>query len=119
MSFENYDFTTGMLIKRCRQKAGLSQSALALEVGVSGTTISKWETDMSTPSSLNLKKLEMVFGASFRLYYRSPGSAALLPEGLPVMNESELRCLKAEVDALRAHIQSLWEFLNHRDPDTI
>ena len=48
----------GMLIKFYRERAGLLQRELSLEVGVSETTLSLWETDVRKPSLKNLRKLE-------------------------------------------------------------
>lgn len=40
----------GMCIKIARVKARLKQSALAIDVGVSVTTIHKWENNKAVPS---------------------------------------------------------------------
>ena len=56
---KNY-YTVGMLIRMGRNQAGLSQGELAKATGVSETTLSKWETDATTPSAKNLRKLEAI-----------------------------------------------------------
>jgi transcriptional regulator with XRE-family HTH domain len=49
--------TFGQTLKALREKAGLSQRALATETGASQKSISGWEADTSEPSLSNLKKL--------------------------------------------------------------
>ncbi len=47
---ENSRESMGMCIKLARIKAGLKQAALAKDVGVSTTTVHKWENDKAVPS---------------------------------------------------------------------
>lgn len=47
-----------MNIKELRKALKLSQSALAVECGVSLTTIQLWERNVSKPSAENLEKLK-------------------------------------------------------------
>lgn len=47
-----------MEIKKRRKELKLSQSALAVLVGVSLTTIQLWERGVTTPSDENLTKLK-------------------------------------------------------------
>ena len=42
-------------VKQVRKELGLSQEALAREVGVSFTTVNRWETGKKEPSSLGAK----------------------------------------------------------------
>lgn len=113
-------FTTGMLIKRFRMRAGKSQRELAVETDVSETTLSRWETDTSKPSPAHLKDLEKALGVSLRPGYYDPDSWELSRDASQVvMNTGTLRSLKAELDALNTHIQLLSKFLGHMDPETI
>lgn len=48
----------------CRKKAGLSQEALAEQIGVSRQAISKWETGESSPEVSKLPLLAQVFHVS-------------------------------------------------------
>lgn len=41
------EYINGELIKRLREKNGMTQSDLAGKIGVSDKTISKWETGVS------------------------------------------------------------------------
>jgi transcriptional regulator with XRE-family HTH domain len=53
-------------LKKLRQRAGLSQSALAKLVGVTGKTVSNWERGV-TPANLNfaqVKELSSVLGVA-------------------------------------------------------
>ena len=47
-----------------RRAAGLSQEALAEQVGVSRQAIGKWESGASDPSTMNLMALAKLFGVS-------------------------------------------------------
>ena len=112
-------YTTGMLIKRFRIKAGKSQRGLAAEIDVSETTLSRWETDTSKPSAANLEKLEKALGASVRPGYYDPDSLEMRQDAPQVVMNTGLLCsLKAEVAALNTHIQLLSQFLGHMDPET-
>ena len=54
----------GQRIVRLRTQAGLSQDALAEQLGVSRQSVSKWETDGSIPDLDKLVKLSKVFGVT-------------------------------------------------------
>lgn len=56
--------TMGQRIVRLRTQAGLSQDALAEQLGVSRQSVSKWETDGSVPDLDRLVKLSKVFGVT-------------------------------------------------------
>ena len=48
---------SGKQISEARKRKGLTQEALASELGVSRQTIAKWEQEISTPSVANAYKL--------------------------------------------------------------
>lgn len=50
MTFASSDQPPSSTLKQLREKAGLSQEALARVVGVSGKTVSNWERGMSVAS---------------------------------------------------------------------
>lgn len=54
--------TLGETIQYYRRRAGLSQEALAEQVGVSRQAVSKWELDEATPEVGKLKALAGAFG---------------------------------------------------------
>ena len=113
-------YTTGTLIRRFRIQTGKSQRELAKEIGVSETTLSRWETDTSKPSPSHLKDLEKALGVPVQPGYYDPDNWEL-PQNAPqtVMNAGVLRGLKAEVEALNTHIQLLSKFVGHMDPESI
>jgi len=49
-----------MDVKRVRKKLGLTQEQLARELGVSFTTVNRWEKGKSEPSPLAEKALELL-----------------------------------------------------------
>lgn len=54
----------GKQIKALRQRRGLTQEALARELGVSGQTVSKWETGTTLPDIAMLPQLSVFFGVT-------------------------------------------------------
>ena len=46
----------GEKLRQLRRKKGLSQEAVAKELGISRQAVSKWETDIAQPDLDNLKK---------------------------------------------------------------
>ena len=55
--------TIGQRIAALRKAAGLSQEALAAQLGVSRQAIGKWEADASLPGIDNLQELAKTLGA--------------------------------------------------------
>ena len=51
-------------IYQCRKEAGLSQEALAEQIGVSRQSVSKWETGEADPEIAKLKLLSTTFNVS-------------------------------------------------------
>ncbi len=51
-------------IYQCRKRAGLSQEALADQMGISRQAVSKWETGESEPELSKLRQLAEIFGVS-------------------------------------------------------
>lgn len=47
----------GEKLRQLRRKKGLSQEAVAKELGISRQAVSKWETDLDQPDLDNLKKI--------------------------------------------------------------
>ena len=56
--------TMGQRLLALRTQAGLSQEALAEQLGVSRQSISKWETDSSIPDLDKLVRLSEIFGVT-------------------------------------------------------
>ena len=58
------DYRFGNYIYELRKRAGLSQSELALKLGVSNKAVSKWEVGKAKPAVDKLRKLAVIFGVS-------------------------------------------------------
>ena len=56
------DMTLGERIQTCRRRIGLSQEALAEQLGVSRQAVSKWEVDAAQPELDKAVALSKVFG---------------------------------------------------------
>lgn len=54
-----------MDIKKLRKENNMTQYKLAAKLGVSNTTIRKWEYKAGSPSDENKKKLEELFGVKW------------------------------------------------------
>lgn len=54
-------FTVGDYISIHRKKVGLTQEQLAEKLGIGGKSVSKWERNITFPSSNLLKKLCAIF----------------------------------------------------------
>ena len=54
--------TTGEKIAALRRKAGMSQEALADQLGISRQAVSRWEVGIAIPSMDNLLALSKLFG---------------------------------------------------------
>lgn len=57
-------YITGQVIKQLREAKGLTQSALAEQIGVSSKAISKWETAKGLPDISLVEPLGQVLGVS-------------------------------------------------------
>lgn len=57
-------YVTGMTIKTLREKQGITQAALGDRIGVSGKTVSKWETAKGLPDISLLRPLAEALGVS-------------------------------------------------------
>ena len=51
-------------LKALRKRAKLSQSALAVQLGISQQAVGKWETERSTPDPDTLQKIAAIFNVS-------------------------------------------------------
>ena len=96
------------MIRYYRVQAGLKQKELALKIGVSETTISKWENGQALPSLENLRKLEDLFHVSLRHAYPVCSKGASLKN---VMTTAQLmralQDVKAELDSVKHRKQQL------------
>jgi transcriptional regulator with XRE-family HTH domain len=71
----------GLGLKTRRQAAGLTQKAVADQLGVSRPTLSQWEADKHRPSPEHLRRLDQLYGAR--------GELIKLAEGAPPAERGE------------------------------
>ena len=70
------DYSFGNYFYELRKRSGLSQSELALKLGVSNKAVSKWEVGKAKPAVDKIRKLAVIFGVSVDdLLKRIEGSA--------------------------------------------
>ena len=72
----------GEIIRRSRKAAGLTQKALAQELGVSNTSVSNWEKDLSRPDADTISALCALLHLEPNTFYGSPDR-----ESRPVSDE--------------------------------
>ena len=70
----------GRRLKGLRQEAGLSQSALALRMGITQQAIAKWESEKSTPDYHMLVKLADALGVSPDRLFSTQSQVPILGE---------------------------------------
>jgi len=58
------DYEFGNYLYELRKKAGLSQTELAWQLGVTNKAVSKWENGKAKPSTETIRKLSSLFGVS-------------------------------------------------------
>lgn len=58
--------TTGQRIKAARKRAGMTQSTLGKELGISYQTVAQWENDLRKPKQETLLKIAKVLGVHLR-----------------------------------------------------
>ena len=62
--------TQGERIKKLRKSKGVTQRELAERLGISEQAISKWEKNLSNPSTKNLLQIAKIFGVSITYFYQ-------------------------------------------------
>ena len=60
----------GERIKKLRKSKGVTQRELAERLGISEQAISKWEKNLSNPSTKNLLQISKIFGVSITYFYQ-------------------------------------------------
>lgn len=66
--------TQGERIKKLRKSKGVTQRELADRLGISEQAVSKWENNLSNPSTKNLLQIAKMFGVSITYFYQSEES---------------------------------------------
>ena len=62
--------TQGERIKKLRINKGVTQKELATRLGISEQAVSKWEKNLSNPSTKNLLQIAKIFGVSITYFYQ-------------------------------------------------
>ena len=73
MQIKQYDFA--ILLKKARVQLALTQEYLAREIGVSYTTVNRWENGRFMPSKMALRQIEAYFDRMIEM------GRLLLPDG--------------------------------------
>ena len=66
--------TQGERINKLRKSKGVTQRELAERLGISVQAVSKWEKNLSNPSTKNLLQIAKIFGVSITYFYQSEES---------------------------------------------
>lgn len=66
--------TQGERIYKLRKSKGVTQRELAQRLGISEQAVSKWEKNLSNPSTKNLLQIAKIFGVSITYFYQSEES---------------------------------------------
>ena len=66
--------TQGERIKKLRKSKDVTQRELAERLGISEQAVSKWEKNLSNPSTKNLLQIAKIFGVSITYFYQSEES---------------------------------------------
>ena len=105
---EEQKLTLGQRIAAYRTRVHLSQDSLAELLEVSRQSVSKWETDASTPELSKLVRLSQVFGVSLDELVIGENAAE---EAAPIAQRSVCASLPQDTavmaEALRSHRQKL------------
>lgn len=121
------DMTLGQRIKQRRKEVGLSQSKLSKAAGVSDSSISLWESDITSPRGENLHKLASALQCSptwilFGDEDKTP-TTPIEPEKQPQLNDEEHELLQlyrslpeseqqAQLQNLRARVKNFNRLFN-------
>lgn len=72
--------TMGQRLLTLRNQAGLSQEALAEQLGVSRQSVSRWETDASIPDLDKLVRLSEIFGVTLDELVKGDAGSVSMPQ---------------------------------------
>ena len=89
----------GKSLKEQREKAGISQSQLALEIGVKQQNLSRWESNSNVPNVVDCIKLADYFNISFdelvgRVNYAT-GNIEIIGEKLSDKEQKLIDCYRS------------------------
>ena len=104
---ENRKMTLGQRITAYRTKAHLSQDSLAELLDVSRQSVSKWETDASTPELSKLVRLSQVFDVSLDELVTGENAAKTADPEPQVVYTASPQDAEAVAETLRGHRQKI------------
>ena len=104
---ENREMTLGQRIMAYRTRAHLSQDSLAELLDVSRQSVSKWETDASTPELSKLVRLSQVFGVSLDELVTGENAAKTADPEPQVVYTASPQDAEAVAETLRSHRQKI------------
>lgn len=80
----------GAKLHDCRTSINLSQAALAKQLGVNSTLISKWERGLANPTFANMRELSYRFGVKDDEYWKSTENSQVVDvEEIDICSEPE------------------------------
>lgn len=101
-------------IKEARIAAGLSQKYVATTLGVSGPSVSNWESGKTTPTTENLASLSALFGVSvdyllgqdiaIKTGDKTPeydDTRKYIAENLPKLNDKQAKTIRMIMEQMR------------------
>lgn len=107
--------TLGKRIASNRKSLGLTQDALAEQLGVTAQAVSKWENDQSCPDISMLPRLAAIFGCSVDALLGLSTASPVRPEAedsdMDVVDRDHLWEIKWELGKKRSIAVALWILL--------
>jgi HTH-type transcriptional regulator, cell division transcriptional repressor len=105
--------TLGDRLAAAREAAGLSQSALAMRLGVRQKTLRSWEEDQSEPRANRLQMLAAMLGVSLRWLLTGEGEGVSPPAPSDESGAAALVQALAELRVLRGELLKASERMVH------
>lgn len=91
-------------IKHLRTKSGITQTALAKQLGITRSSVNAWELGISVPSTQYLVELAALFKVSTDYLLGLDGSSALSVAGLEEEDIQIIHALIAHLRMKNSHI---------------
>ena len=114
--------TLGELIQSSRKKAGLTQVELGKMLGVSGSMIGQWESNLRNPKSETIGKIASVLGKPFMdvfQIYMEETNAAITDKLNSLKAEAEIITLKTMEESEKEFQKEVKSFIDSTNGRTI
>ncbi len=85
-------------IKQLRENAGLSQAALAKQLGITRSSVNAWEMGITAPSTQYIVELSAIFKVSTDYLLGVPATVTIDVSGL---TDNDIQCVQELVHHLR------------------